>query len=543
MLFQLIAVAVVLLIAATAPNFDWPALRKLRRAWNRLARRKVLSITLVGATAFAIAAAMSLAVHMPVPAVHDEFAYLLGADTFAHGRLTNPTHPLWEHFESFHIIHQPTYQMKYPPGQSLLLAVGQVLGHPVIGVWLGMALAAAATCWMLYGWVPPRWALLGGVLMLLNWQMFRWWGQIYWGGALAMCGGALLFGALPRLRRRPRAGTSIVMAIGIAILANTRPYEGLITALVAAVALIAWLIGKHRPRLKTLALHVILPTTAALLTAAAWMGYYNYRVTGDALKMPYQVWSDTYGYGSLTSVLVFTEDTPPLRRRIPLPGMEERDARRRENSRARNANHPVKFLLNWNFFVGPLLTIPLCMLPCVLRQRGMGFVLLAALAVLAAVVFQNTQAGMHYTAPVGALFYLLVIQGLRHLQQCRLGDNRFGRTVVQLIPVALAACFLLSFCSWTQNPGGSPWIVHRVDLEKRLLREEGKHLVVVRYAPSHIADEEWVYNEADIDGARIVWARELSPEQNVPLLEYFGDRQVWLVEPDVQPPRLTRHER
>jgi hypothetical protein len=48
-----------------------------------------------------------------------------------------------------------------------------------------------------------------------------------------------------------------------------------------------------------------------------------------------------------------------------------------------------------------------------------------------------------------------------------------------------------------------------------------------------------VYNQADIDGARVVWAHELSPESNQRLLAYFINRRVWLVEPDLDPPTLV----
>jgi hypothetical protein len=79
----------------------------------------------------------------------------------------------------------------------------------------------------------------------------------------------------------------------------------------------------------------------------------------------------------------------------------------------------------------------------------------------------------------------------------------------------------------------------REPFERELNASPGLHLVIVRYAPAHDVHSEYVYNRADIDRAKVVWAREIPGVDINPLLAYFRERRVWLLEPDASPPRLT----
>jgi len=197
---------------AVLPLTSYPAFDRVLKAIDAIASRPALAVALCAALSFFGSIAVALTVAWPVPRVHDEFSYLLAADTFAHGRLTNPTHPLWQHFESFHIFHEPTYASKYPPAQGAVLALGIVLaGEPLVGVWLSGALMCGAICWLLYGVVSQRWALLGGIAATLQIAIATKWTQTYWGGALAAAGGALMLGGAFRLVRHARPRDAVVL--------------------------------------------------------------------------------------------------------------------------------------------------------------------------------------------------------------------------------------------------------------------------------------------------------------------------------------------
>jgi hypothetical protein len=149
---------------------------------GRLASRKPLALVTVALAALVAGALPRLLEGLPRPQIHDEFSYLLAADTFSNGRLTNPTHPLWPHFESFHIIHQPTYMSMYPPAQGMALALGKkIFGHPWFGIWIATTMLCVAVCWALQAWLPPGWALLGGLIAVIRIATYSYWIGSYWG--------------------------------------------------------------------------------------------------------------------------------------------------------------------------------------------------------------------------------------------------------------------------------------------------------------------------------------------------------------------------
>src|SRR5690348_5162823 len=151
-------IVLALLIALVWPTLGRSWFEAIEGRLKALANRRALSVVLIGVAALCLRAAILPVEPIPEPIVHDEFGYLLAADTFAHGRVTNPTPPMWEHFETFSILMKPTYQCFGQPGQGLLLAFGKIVfGHPFWGVWISIGIMCAAITWMLQGWIAPAW--------------------------------------------------------------------------------------------------------------------------------------------------------------------------------------------------------------------------------------------------------------------------------------------------------------------------------------------------------------------------------------------------
>lgn len=562
LVFEFCLAILIIAIALSCPEVGASWLTAAEKGFSRLARRRALSVAVVGLAALAIRAAGLAILPIPDPAVHDEFSHLLAADTFAHGRLANPTHPLWIHFETFHVIWHPTYASMYQPGQGVVLALGQALfGHPFWGVWLSIGLMCAAICWMLQGWMTPGWALLGGLLAVMRLGTFSYWASSYWGGVVAAIGGALVLGALPRMKRKQRLSDALLMGIGLTVLANSRPYEGLVFSLPVAASLFVWMLGKDRPPLSMSLSRVVAPLGLLLAIAAAGMGYYCWRVTGNPFRLPYQVNRESYA-----SALYFLWQSPKHLPQYHHQVMKDFYINWELSQFMETRSLPglvrntlAKMETFWFFFLGPLLTLPLLMataiMPYGLRwnsiSRDTRFLLLAlgaSAAGLAAEVFFSP----HYAAPTTGLLLALILTAMRPLRNWTWRGKPAGLFITRAIPLACLAILITRAGTaalrlpppgdWPQTCcSAGPGNFYRAAIEAELA-QNGKHnLVIVRYGRHHRVIDEWVYNKADIDHSKVVWARDMGIDQNKELLEYFKDRQVWLMEPDEDPPRLSRY--
>ncbi len=535
--FWLLVLLVAALLLATRPQW----LTRAELLFRRLAAHQTASIAVVFATVFVLRLALLPFIPEPIPVPHDEFSYLLGADTFSHFRLTNPPHPMWIFFESFHVNMLPTYQSMYPPAQAMAIAIGQVLLHSTwLGVVLSVAVMCAVFCWMLQAYLPPHWALLGGLFAAVRYGTFSYWINSYFGGAVAAIGGALLVGSLIRMRRKPSTLQAALFVLGLAILANSRPMEGFLFALPMTLGLLWMALGAGVERNLWLR-RVVLPGALLLCVVVGWMGYYNLRSTGHVTSMPYMVNQTQY---HLSKPFIFQKPYPLAHYNHPEMRAfyifhEMPDALMARSGWGLQIIQGRKFSAYYTFLVWPLLLLFAPALILAATDRNLRLPLAATLVMFAGITFQLWPAHGHYAAPAAGAILLMILSALRKL----------GATTQPARYQALARAIVLCLFAWMLVPLADRWLnpysfdlnrglpyasiprqLQRATIESRLQHTPGQHLVIVHYHPRDVPSQDWIYNAADIDGSKIIWARDMGPAANQELVRYYPNRTIWYVD-------------
>jgi hypothetical protein len=531
--------AIVILLTVAFVRFRPALLEKFEVRLHEISQHKRFWLAAFGLIVISVRLALLPWIPVPVPMIHDEFSYLLASDTFSHGRLTNPSSPMWEHFESFHVNMLPTYQSMYPPAQGLVLALGQKLtAVPWTGVLLVTAVMCSAIYWMLLGWLPPPWAWMGGALACIRFGIFSYWINSYWGGEVAALGGALVLGALPRLRTCLRAQTGLILAAGLLLLANSRPLEGLLFSLPTLVSGAVITIKRARVTWRG-TVKIVCPAMALLAVGAAWMLYYNWRGTGDPLRMPYAINFETY---HISRPFFFQKPNPIPAYRHPsmrtfyvyqeLPDLQL-------SKYAAGYLARMKANAYYVFFVWPFL---LLIAPSIYAMwRSDLRVVLLSMALLAADLFAQIWPPLpHYAAPATAAVFLALLYSLRHFRHSEPRYGVWGSRAVVLVFAVWMICPIAErvrdpYMTAAENGVGiqgaaMPLYIQRQRIQSELEARAGRHLVIVHYPVHDKPVQEMVYNSADIDHEPVIWARDMGYLKNLELLNYYPDRQVWYVD-------------
>lgn len=489
---------------------------------------------------------------IPTPDIYDEFGHLLVADTLRHFRLANPPHPLSQFFETLFVLQEPTYSSIYPIGQGLVLALGWTLfGHP----WASVVISVAAFCslcyWMLRAWTTPGWALLGGVLAVIEFGPLNQWMNSYWGGAVPGAAGCLVFGALPRVRESRRLRDGAWLGLGLALHLLTRQYESIFLFLSVMLFFLPDL--RRFDAVRRLAR----PAAVTLLIVASSIGItllQNKRVTGNWTMLPEAL--SQYQYG-VPAGLTFQPDPVPHHSLTPQQAL---DYKMQLAFRGPHKETLGSFFLRleyrvryYRFFILAPLYLVLPIYFVTIREYRFLWVVVTIVAFALGVNFFPAFQ-FHYVAAVSCLFILMCVVGLDHLSRFCIRGWPAGQEAALLLILLCVGPFLfwytLHICenqefslaarqyeTWDMLNHRNP--ERRIAINQQLAQLPGKLLVFVRYWPQHIFQEEWVFNGAEIDTSRIVWARDLGEAEHEKLRQYYPDRAVWLLEPDARPPRLN----
>lgn len=477
-------------------------------------------IALLCAASFLLSVAVSWYVFEAVPHLEDEHANLFQAKVFAAGRVVNPVPPdLGAFFTPFIITSGNIQFSKYPPGYSLLLALGVLIKQP----WLVNSLASALTILAVFlltkELFDERCALLAAALGVLSPM------QIMLSGTFLShptCLAAMTFFAWAFLKaRRLEKPANLRFALlagltgglGLIIRPWTAVLLGLPFVLLAVVDMV------KNPR-KFFLVYLLL--TILFLLISSLYPLYNLIATGSPFTNTYTLWwsYDTVGFGLSAGNHGYTLEKALLNLRADLPLLNT-------------------FMLGWpgNLYFSFMWLVILAALLFPQRTR-IDFALLIPVAflIIGYSLYWAHSGGLYgprYYAEAMPYLWILSARGLEKLSSFRIPS--------WLIKIAFPLCIL-----WSIIFNLIPSFIkghHLYDISREdatIIQQADLHNAIVFVGNQYWTDYgrlSWL-NEADLYTSDVVFVKDQGAALNNKVLQFFPGRKIYSFDWKQNPPLM-----
>jgi hypothetical protein len=446
----------------------------------------------------------------PVPVMHDEWAYWLQADQYAHLHWKAAPPPAPEFFEQLYVLVTPVFAAKYPPGYALMIAPGFALGVPALMPLL-IAGATGALVFALARRVAGNFAgALTWALWLGTFGNLRFRAAYFSETVTSFCWLAAWW-ALLEWRETRRTRWMIVLALACGWGAITRPATMAVFAIPVGILVLRDVAASGR-------WHDLAIGVAAGLLVLAVLPLWNEGTTGDWRTTPLALYTRQYLPFDVPGYAV--DDTPPQRGLPPemdrvrsfLRDIKEDQVRTPAWMTARDRT----WLLLRDAFGGWRLPFGITFLLGLLALGATGWFALGTSGLLiAAYVSQAHTADwvVYYLETMPVLAFTAAVGVSRALRGAPAGG--WSRRMAPAAGLAVAALLVSDVVAARQT-------LSRISAEPRLFREEVARLpkkpniVFVRYSARrsmHIAlvqnrgmlpdAESWIVHDRGADDLRL----------------------------------------
>jgi len=508
-------------------------------------------------TAWSDSAVETVPLYQLPPAYHDEFSYLLQAETFRAGRLSWPPQTVaGDAFHQIHVLNRPRTASRYFPWTGVWILPFLLAGLPIAGHWLAGALACMLFHRILRTVVSAWAANVGGLLLALS-PGLALFSNLLLAHHPTLLALAVFLWAILQVSDRSRWPMAAVAGTALACAMLGRPMTAAGFALPFGLVLLKHLILPASTQQRRTAATAMISMAVPLLAGFVVLAVMNQNITENWRASAYQFYTDTwtprhrFGFNNARS----SADPASVLARYDAWATNLTPA-----AAAVNVQHRLTASAQWTLGIPALLLLLPAGLPLSLSadQRGQRLrLLLAAVCSLHAVHIPYWYDGIlhwHYVFETAPLLLLLAAAGLQSVRQIL--TQRFSqRTAVTWTLLLLIASLLPSWLS-----AESLWGPSRIQLavsEQAYSRvrigafqqmaakvaAKGPCLLLVDEAGS---DQQlsYIINPPDYQAPALICRLPKSPAELQQLNDAFPDRRLYTVQlPDLQVRPLPAHPR